>query len=181
MRNTLWRLLLLSLLTLGLLTWGRANSSEGFLQVGLAQSRVIEAGDTVITVEELGDGERVTVREADGQLVSISVCRFSGLRYEDIVSFFDRFQERVLLVDSDAVVAMMHYPLRVNSLGRVFADSNELLDSYDTVFSSALVENVQSAEPESVFCNSQGTMLGNGVVWAYPELDSALKVTAINQ
>jgi hypothetical protein len=181
MRNTLWRLLLLSLLPLGLMVWGRAGSAKSLPQVEPPHPCVIDAGDRVITVEELGDGERVTVREADGQLVSISVCSFSGLRYEDIVSFFDRFQEQVLLADSDAVAAMMHYPLRVNSMERVFADPTELLDSYDTVFNAEMIEQIRSAEPASVFCNSQGTMLGNGVVWAYPESDAVLKVIAINQ
>jgi hypothetical protein len=181
MRNTLWRLLLLSLLPLGLLACGRVDSFESFPPAEPSHPRVIETGDNVITVEELGDGERVTVREVDGQLVSTSVCQFPGLGYEDIVSFFDRFQEQVLLADADAVAAMMHYPLRVNSMDRVFAEPTELLNSYDTVFNSELVEKVRSADPASVFCNDQGTMLGNGSVWAYPETDSALKVIAINQ
>ncbi|MEO1070164.1 MAG: hypothetical protein AAFW95_13770 [Cyanobacteria bacterium J06638_6] len=142
---------------------------------------MIETGDKVITVEELEGGERVTVREVDGQLVSISVCQLPGLRYEDIVSFFDRFQAQVLLADADAVAAMMHYPLRVNSMDRSFADPTELLESYDSVFSAELVEKVRAADPDSVFCNDQGTMLGNGSVWAYPEMDSTLKVIAINQ
>ena len=144
-------------------------------------SRAIPLADGEIRVTTTDDGDEIEIVDKDGDLLSLSVCAGPGKRYDALVGFFRAFQRAVALGQRDQVLEMLHVPLRV---GRgeegILRSRDRILADYDEVFDESFLQQLKAIDPRRVFCNWQGVMIGEGMVWA-EVYDGELKIITINR
>lgn len=69
--------------------------------------------------------------------------------------------------DRRAVAGDLAYPVMFSLEGKRSQARNEqeFLADYDRIFTAAFVERIRNSTPHNMFANSQGIMIGDGVVW----------------
>lgn len=112
--------------------------------------------------------------------------------HERYLAFFQELKGAVIRDDRKAVAGLIHYPLDVFAGGRrtVVRTPAELRKRYHEVFNENVIRAVTTQEPNALFANWQGVMLGNGQIWfsgvcagkdrAEPCADKAIKVITVN-
>lgn len=85
----------------------------------------------------------------------------------DYKELFYAFKVAVEEGKSDIVVSLVNYPITVTIDGEeaTYESEQELLDSYDSVFTESIVEAISGQDYGDLFVNSEGVMIGNGEVW----------------
>lgn len=84
--------------------------------------------------------------------------------------------------DKQKVAAMVQYPLRANvdKTHRLIRDSAEFVKDYNRLFTPAVVKAVERQQPECLFANWQGVMIGHGEVWFEEQKNRSIKIKTIN-
>lgn len=106
-------------------------------------------------------------------------------------TFARSLQSALQQQDVPRVMNMVAFPLRVHTEGgqRRRMGRAELLQSFDQVFTPAVVKAVLAQDPTALFQNQQGVMFGDGVVWAaetcparpQPPSECPLRVITVNR
>ncbi len=120
--------------------------------------------------------------------------RLDGLfgEHERYLAFFQELKDAVIRDDRKKVAGLVHYPLNV-FVGRrrmVVRSSPELLKRYREVFNDNVVRAMKAQEPDTLFANWQGVMVGDGQIWFSglcagkdrdtPCADKVIKVITVN-
>lgn len=112
--------------------------------------------------------------------------------HERYLAFFQELKDAVIGDDRKKVAGLVHYPLNV-FVGRrrmVVRSSAELLKRYREVFNDNVVRAMKAQEPDTLFANWQGVMVGDGQIWFSgvcagkdrdtPCADKMIKVITVN-
>jgi hypothetical protein len=112
--------------------------------------------------------------------------------HERYLAFFQELKDAVIRDDRKKVAGLVHYPLNVFTGGRrtVVRSRAELLRRYREVFNENVMRAVKAQEPDTLFANWQGVMLGDGQIWFSgvcagkdrdtPCADKTVKVITVN-
>jgi hypothetical protein len=148
-----------------------------------ARPRTFRSGEITLNIQELpgGNGDRIEGVDGSGTAVTRSVCAGPHKRYGHLVAFFWDFQTRVRAGDREGVLDRVHYPLRIAPGDDGLLHSRaEAAAAYDDLFDSDLIDKLAEIDPRKIFCNWQGAMIGNGILWAEVH-DDRLVVITINR
>jgi len=132
-------------------------------------------------VERKADGrDEVSMIEDSGKDGSWSVC-IPPFSYDSVRAFFTAVREAILIGDAQEVAARISLPLQVNGSSPRFIDSREqFLREYSKIVTPGVIARVRESDPGRVFCNWQGSMLGNGVLWSDIRTENRLGIVTIN-
>jgi hypothetical protein len=85
----------------------------------------------------------------------------------DAIAFLAKFQAALQSNHRETVAMLVNYPLLVTgAAGRTHVRSREqLLASFDHIFTPAVRSAILKATPDDVWSNYQGFMIGDGVIW----------------
>lgn len=148
----------------------------------VASTRDVPFDGGLARIESNADGsEVVRVLDADGGVLSESHCLAPRAGYDAVRDFYTRVRAAILAGDPEQVADLMAFPLRVNDeTTRVVKNRTQFLSEYARILTRDVVERVRRAEPAHVFCNAQGEMLGDGVLWAELQPNERLAVWVVN-
>ena len=90
----------------------------------------------------------------------------SAAFYELLDTLQTAMEER----DAETVAGLVSYPFtaRINDAPVELTEEDEFKSQYDTLFAPNVREVILNADPDSLFVNSEGVMLGSGEVWLSP-------------
>jgi len=112
--------------------------------------------------------------------------------HERYLAFFQELKDALIRDDRKKVAALVHYPLNVFAGRRRMAVRSpaELLKRYHEVFNENVVRAIKTQEPDTLFANWQGVMVGDGQIWfagvcggkdrGAPCADRTIKVITVN-
>jgi hypothetical protein len=112
--------------------------------------------------------------------------------HERYLAFFPELKDAVIRDDRKKVAGLVNYPLNVFTGRRrmVVRSPAELLRRYREVFNDNVIEAVKAQEPDTLFANWQGVMVGDGQIWFAgvcagkdrdtPCADKVIKVITVN-
>jgi hypothetical protein len=144
-------------------------------------SRTIPLADGEIRVTTTDESDEIQIIDNDGDLLSLSVCAGPEKRYEALVEFFRTFQRAVALGQREQVLEMLHVPLRVGPGEEgILRSRDRILSAYIEVFDESFLQQLKAIDPRRVFCNWQGVMIGEGMLWA-EVYDGELQIITINR
>jgi hypothetical protein len=85
----------------------------------------------------------------------------------DYKELFYAFQSAVAEGKAEIAVSLVSYPITISIGGEdaTFEDEEQLLESYNDVFTDKIVNIVRKQDYGSAFVNSEGLMFGDGEVW----------------
>lgn len=134
---------------------------------------------------EVTNDDIVIPLDAAGCPLGESHFKPNGYSYKASVDFMTELQRLLKAGDKKGLSELVSYPLRVNSAkakkGTVtIKDRAAFLREFDGIYSPAVIEEALKHDPRYIFCNYQGVMLGNGIVWATNEKGGRLGVFVIN-
>jgi hypothetical protein len=136
----------------------------------VSAARVISFSGGRVVVQRQNNLDHVTVTDNAGKLQSESWCPLESGSYDELLTFFKRFVAALAVADTDTVVLLVRYPLRVNRAKNIeISDPETLLHRYAEVFNPAVVKQIRNTAPEAIFCRNSSAMIGNGIVWAHAE------------
>jgi hypothetical protein len=118
---------------------------------------------------EVVDDDVVRPFDAAGCGLGESHFKANGYAYKASVDFFTEVQRRLAAGDKPGVAELANYPLRANLTVKravIAKDRAALVRDFDRLFTPAVIKTILEADPRDVFCNYQGIMLANGVLWA---------------
>lgn len=125
--------------------------------------------------------DRVLLVGADGRHLAESMCAAPHAGYDAVRSFYADVRTAMLGDDPEKVAAFMAFPLRVNGKKtRVVSSREQFVRERARILTPDVVARVRDSDPGQVFCNSQGVMLGDGVLWAELQDGDRLAVWVIN-
>lgn len=107
--------------------------------------------------------------------IALAQCEDEGIDYNQAVMFVKQIQTAVKQSDARALSTKMEYPLRTPK-GQI-KSANEFIKRYSTIVTSDIKQRILKADPNDVFCNYQGGMVGDGIIWFIGE---PLKIITIN-
>ena len=150
------------------LTTSAVEQQQGKSRTSAA--RVLSFNGGRVVVERQGNLDHVTVTDNAGTLQSESWCPLEAGSYDELLTFFKRFVAALEVGDTDTVVLLVRYPLRVNRATNIeISDRGILLRRYSEVFNPAVVKELRDTAPEAIFCRNGSAMIGDGIVWAHAE------------
>ena len=81
--------------------------------------------------------------------------------------FLSRLQRAVGGNDRRAVIALIGFPLRVNTQGgaRIYPDAQSVERDFDRIFTSRVRRAILGQRANRLFVRVQGAMIGSGEVW----------------
>lgn len=156
--------------------------AAGLLGAVPAQRVVRFAGGSTL-VRQTPQGQRITVRDARGNVTGDSYCDASSGTFDQAVQFATAVRRAATRNDRAALVGLMQYPLRANTApGRSFsiASAGLLLRRFSTVFTPSVLKQLRAIQPNDVFCRNGMSMLGSGVMWESVR-NGALKGAIVNR
>ena len=128
--------------------------------------RTVRFKGGVVRVEREANNDHITVTNDSGERESESQCPIQLASYDELVRFFESFVRAVDVRDMRMVASLARYPLQVNGASSIrIAGAPELIQQYERVFSSDVLEKIRRAVPVRVFCRNGSAMIGNGVIW----------------
>jgi hypothetical protein len=97
-------------------------------------------------------------------------------------SFLAKLKSAVTRGDQKAVASIVRYPLRLSVGGRetTVRDSAEFLRKYEQIFQPRVAAAILDQDPECLFGNWQGAMVGDGEVWFQRESSGDFKIITVN-
>jgi len=126
--------------------------------------------------------ELVRLIARDGRNLAASTCLPPRAGYDAVRAFYTDVRAAILAGDVERIAAFMSFPLRVNGgRTRSVATREQFVRERSRILTRDVVKRVQDADPGQVFCNGQGDMLGDGVLWAETQANGRLAVWVINQ
>jgi len=86
---------------------------------------------------------------------------------DPVSEFIAQLQNAVRNDDSDAVAAMVAFPLRVRVDGerRTYRSADQIVDDYDRIFTPAVRSAVLGLRSNTVRSRDQGRLHGNSRIW----------------
>ena len=145
-------------------------TSTAVSRQGNAVTRTITFEGGRVDVVREGNVDHVRITDANENLESESWCPLETGSYDDLSTFFKQFAAAVGAGKTDAVAALIRYPLQVNGTSRFkVSDRRTLLSRYSDVFNPDVVKKFRNAAPEAVFCRNGQAMIGDGVIWVHSE------------
>ena len=134
--------------------------------IRFADGEIVTVTRTTITGGIAAD--EVDVSGPNGRDASTSWCTEDTGYYDGLADLFRSFQQAIVNNRKPSVVSLIRFPLLVNGGGRgeVIKTSADLLRRYEHVFPRGVIATIARANPQAVFCTSEGGSFGNGVVWA---------------
>lgn len=133
------------------------------------------------TVDHGIEAEKVYEYDQQGQQIAVSWCPQSIASYDQLVSFFGRFQTALSTRNEAAVARLIRYPLAVNGgASESIKSAAMLVQQYERVFPPALTRQILRADVHAVFCTGYGVMISNGAVWATAS-DGRLAIDVVNR
>jgi hypothetical protein len=139
-----------------------------------------DGGVAQVETEARGS-ERVLLVGADGRHLAESTCVPPHAGYDAVRSFYANVRAAIVGDDTEKVAALMAFPLRVNGKRtRVVSSREQFVRERARILTPEVVARVRDSDPGQVFCNSQGEMLGDGVLWAEVQANDRLAVWVIN-
>jgi hypothetical protein len=96
--------------------------------------------------------------------------------------FLDQLQRVVRDKDKAKLASLIEYPVRINvgSHHSEIASEKEFLRKYSSVLTPDMVREVLAQMPDCLFGNSQGVMIGRGVIWFQRQPEGTMKIIAFN-
>jgi hypothetical protein len=107
----------------------------------------------------------------------------AGIDDAAVTKFLSALQEAVAKDQRERVVALVAYPLRVNTGKRhtFLRTQKALLSAYDRVFNPEVRKALAAQRPEALFVNYLGVMIGDGQIWFGRQAGtSELRVQSVN-
>lgn len=85
----------------------------------------------------------------------------------DYKELFYAFQSAVVEGKAEIVASLISYPITISIGGEdgTFEDEEQLLESYNDIFTDKIVNIVRNQDYGSAFVNSERLMFGDGEVW----------------
>ena len=125
--------------------------------------------------------EDVLLLGPGGGVLGESEC-FAPLEgYDAVRAFYSEVQNAIVGGDVARAADFMTFPLRVNgSKTRTVLSREQFLREHESIITRDVVDRVRAADPGQVFCNWQGKMLGDGVLWAELQSNDHLAVRVVN-
>ncbi len=104
------------------------------------------------------------------QEITMAMNRYYVAGFDDAAQFeavFTRLQGLVAVGNKESVADYILYPLNVYSQGvpTTYTSREELLKSYDTVFTAIVKEALAKQKVNETFVNYKGVMAGSGEIW----------------
>jgi len=87
--------------------------------------------------------------------------------HERYLAVFQELKDAVIGDDRKKVASLVNYPLNVFAGRRrmVIRSPAELLRRYHEVFNENVIRAIKAQEPDTLFANWQGVMVGDGQIW----------------
>jgi hypothetical protein len=91
----------------------------------------------------------------------------AGLETAEVRSFLTTLQQAVRNDDRQTVASLVSYPItiRIDGAPTTLADPAAFIANYQAVMTKPVRAAVEAAEPDTLFANSDGVMMGRGQVW----------------
>ncbi len=86
--------------------------------------------------------------------------------------------------DAAAFAKMISYPMKVhaeNGPGLTVKTAKQAQEKYAEIVNAKVKQAILSQNPDDLFANYQGLMIGDGEVWLTPNEHGELKILSINQ
>jgi hypothetical protein len=145
-------------------------TSTSVSRQGNAATRIVTFEGGRVAVVREGNVDHVRFTDAMENLHSESWCPLETGSYDELSTFFKQFVAAIGAAKTDAVAALIRYPLQVNGTPRInVSDRRTLLSRYSDVFNPDVVKKIRNALPEAVFCRNGQAKIGNGVIWVHSE------------
>ncbi len=115
---------------------------------------------------------------------SVYAADFTAAGIDDVESveqFLHTLQSAVKHGDAAAVASLVDFPIKVFVDGRkqVIRTHDAFTTNYAKIMTDAVGKAVLAQEPDTLFVNYQGVMIGNGELW-FGLIDHRLRIIAIN-
>jgi hypothetical protein len=116
-------------------------------------------------------------------------CEINGIQYLNAVEFTQYLQDLLKKNDTERILQLMVYPLRVNyrdknkALHRYIENQAELYELYPEIFNKKMVERILSYSPADIICNAYGAMFEDGILWYTPSSSAdfyQLRISTVN-
>lgn len=156
-------------------------STPPSLQSASVAVREVPFDGGVAQVTTDGGSEQVLLVSSDGGVHSESYCEPPLAGYDAVRAFYVDVRAAIIGGNAEQIAGFMAFPLRVNQTGtRVVSTREQFLRERARILTPDVVKRVRDADPGQVFCNSQGEMLGDGVLWAELQPSNRLAVWVVN-
>ena len=130
---------------------------------------------------EPSGAEHVVLHGPDGGVIGESNCAGLLAGYNAVRAFFTDVRSAIIARDAPRTADLVAFPLRVNGGNtRMVLSRDQFLSERAKILTRDVIERVHAADPGQVFCNWQGNMLGDGVLWAELQPNNQLAVSVIN-
>lgn len=116
--------------------------------------------------------------ECPSQINSIEETSSKGFRYagvkndQEVIRFWNSFQQAVASGDKNSIAGMVNYPFRVNFYDdapeknyRIIRNRNELVRKFDRIFDGALKELIKATPALELIGNYHGIRTLRGEIW----------------
>lgn len=82
-------------------------------------------------------------------------------------AFLSRLQAAVRSNDRPAIIGLIDFPLRVNSVGgaRIYRDAQSVERGFDKIFTSKVRSAILRQRADRLFVRDLGATIGNGEIW----------------
>ena len=103
----------------------------------------------------------------------------------NVEKFVEEIKAYVNNNDKNNIAKAISYPININNKDEkiLIKNQEDFLKNYDIIFTSEYKKSIEDSFTKYMFVNSQGVMIGDGLMWfngATPEETKAMKITAIN-
>ncbi len=141
----------------------------------------LEDGSTITVTND----DKVVIEDPHGRSSGESHFRKNGFSYRRSVQFMADLQQRLKAGDKEKLAELILFPLRVNQSAqrhRLIQDRAAFVRDFEQIFNAKVTEKVLAADPRKIFCNYQGVMLGDGILWVGSDSkETSYGVRSINQ
>lgn len=120
----------------------------------------------------------VTVTGASGSVLASCSCG-QPTPYHEAAAFMARAQDLVAKGDWQGLAAVTNFPVRT-PVGSI-SSAATFVARAPAIFTAAMRAAIADAEPKAVFCNAQGFMLGDGVLWASADASGHVGLITVNK
>jgi hypothetical protein len=111
-------------------------------------------------------------------------CAYNGVDLNQAINFVSNLQAALKNNDKEKIAGFIAYPLRVNmalqngkSTTRYIKNKKNFIKNYDSLFDARARQSL--LDENEIFCNYQGAMLSNGLVWFKTD-DNKVRIIALN-
>ncbi len=110
----------------------------------------------------------------------------AGMSATDAKNFLASLQKNLKDNAINAIAAEVNYPLRMNGNGSttMIKNNKDFVKNFTTIFTDNVRNAVLQQDPNKLFANYQGVMIGNGQVWianyAKPNYNAKILIKTVN-